>query len=258
MSCINSMPLKKKIYAGTSGWVYKDWGERFYPKNLNEDHLTYFSKEFKTVEINSSFYHLPTVRTFGIWKNNSSKNFIFSVKINQYITHRKRLILDEGSKRYLRIFLKNAQKLERKLAVILIQLPPNFKKNTERLESFFEFYRRQIDKLKYRPLTAIEFRHESWFNDEAYKILEKYKIALVISSAPEYRREVFTTDFVYIRMHGSEKHYAKYLNKDLEKLKNEIGNYPKNIKKIFVYFNNDYSAYAIENARYLKALFEHK
>lgn len=250
------MNIKRKIFIGSSGWMYKDWGKRFYPKDLKEDHLTYLSKEFKTVEINSSFYRMPNEKTFEQWRKKSNQKFIFSVKLNRYITHRKRLIMDEESKNYLQAFLKNTQKLEKKLEVILIQLPPSFKKNSERLNDFLIFYVGLIKALKYKSLSAIEFRHDSWFDNETYALLKKYKIGFVISSTPEFRREIFTSSFCYIRMHGGEEHKCNYLKKDLDKLKKEIDSFPSEIKKVFVYFNNDYSAFAIDNARYLADLFE--
>lgn len=245
---------KRKIFIGTSGWMYKDWGKRFYPAGLKEEPLEFFSREFKTVEINFSFYHLPKAETFSKWRRESSRDFIFSVKLGQYLTHRKRLILDADSRPYLDLFLKNLQELEKKLAVILIQLPPSFRKNIERLDHFLAYFESKIKKLKFKTRAAVEFRHESWFVDEIYDVLKKYKTALVIASTPEFRREVFTADFAYIRMHGSEKHDQNYLERDLRHLKKEINGYPARVKKVFIYFNNDYSAYAIENARLLASI----
>lgn len=86
---------KRKIFIGTSGWMYKHWGEKFYPKNLKRDFLKFYANEFKTVEINSSFYRMPAEKTFLKWKKEVPKNFVFAVKLNRYITHRKRLMLDE-------------------------------------------------------------------------------------------------------------------------------------------------------------------
>ncbi len=250
------MKNKREIFIGTSGWMYKHWGQRFYPENLKEDCLTFFSREFDTVEINSSFYRMPTYHTFEMWREKSSSKFIFSVKLNQYLTHRKRLIIDEESQAYLKEFLVRAQELERKLAAILIQLPPSFKKNLPRLNIFLKTVNDIILNLEFKPKLAMEFRHQSWFEEEVYEELRSQKVSLVISSTPELRKDIVTADFVYIRMHGGEKHESKYLKKDLKKLKEEIELFPRNVKNIFVYFNNDYSAYAIENVRYLISLFE--
>ncbi|EKE18822.1 MAG: hypothetical protein ACD_9C00221G0003 [uncultured bacterium] len=247
---------KRKIFIGTSGWMYKHWGERFYPKDLKKEFLDFYAKEFKTVEINSSFYRMPSAKTFLQWKKQTPNNFVFAVKLNHYITHQKRLVLDEKSESFLIAFLQNAQELEKKFSTILIQLPPSFKRNDLRLENFLKFYLQEMKKLKFRPLSSVEFRHDSWHDEEVYKILRKYKIALVITSAPEITSETFTANFVYIRMHGNEQHSSEYKNKELIELKKRIENYPEKIKTIFIYFNNDYSAYAIENARFLISLFD--
>ncbi len=249
---------RKEINIGTSGWMYKHWSEKFYPKNIKENNLAYYSREFRTVEINSSFYRMPHAEVFSAWRKNSSANFIFSVKMNGYITHRKRLILDSKSRPFLKLFLDNIQKLEEKLAVVLIQLPPNFKKNAERLEDFLIFYNEVIEKSKWKPASAIEFRDSSWLEEEIYQILKKHKIAFVISDKPDILRNVFTADFIYIRKHGSLQNQGKYSKKEIEGLKEDIGRFPKNIKKVFVYFNNDFQGFAVENARYLKSLFERK
>lgn len=235
--------------------MYKHWGERFYPKDLKKNFLDYYAKEFITVEINSSFYHMPSEHTFEVWKKSTPPNFIFALKLNRYLTHRKRLILDSESESFLIAFLKNSQALERKLGVILIQLPPSFKSNKERLQTFLKSYSQQNKKLKLEPLTAIEFRHDSWLEEEVFSMLKKYGVSLVIAGTPQIGNEFFTADFVYIRMHGDAQHQSNYKNKELAELKNKIDAYPKRIKKIFIYFNNDYSAYAIDNARFLMKKF---
>jgi uncharacterized protein YecE (DUF72 family) len=236
--------------------MYKHWGERFYPKDLKKGHLEFYAKEFETVEINSSFYRMPSEHAMETWRDSVPRSFVFAVKMNQYITHRKRLILDDESKRYLKTFMSRCQLLEGKLGPILIQLPPSFKDNYDRLNDFFKHYKTLTDKLKFKPKSAIEFRHESWFTKQTYDLLTDYGIALVLLDNLE--KQFFSTDFAYVRMHGNKKHESEYLEKQLKEFKAETNVFPKKVKKIFVYFNNDYSAYAIENARFLKVLVESK
>src|SRR4051812_17258763 len=111
----------KKIYIGTSGWRYKDWGVTFYPATLKDGHLSYLAKEFNTVEVNTSFYHLPLKKTFQKWSEETPDHFVFSVKLSRYITHQKKL---EGIREPLLKFFRNAKGMGSKLSVILIQLPP--------------------------------------------------------------------------------------------------------------------------------------
>lgn len=243
--------MERKIFIGTSGWMYKHWGKRFYPADLKKDFLPFYSQEFKTVEINSSFYRMPRKSSFESWKKSTPRNFVFALKLNRYLTHRKRLILDEESKSFLIEFLSRSQGLEKKLAVILIQLPPSFKANIERLKRFLDSYSEALKELKFRPLSAIEFRHDSWLNDDVFKILKKYKVSLVLAGTPQIGSGIVTAGFSYIRMHGDAQHKSNYQNKELTELSKKINKFPSKIKKVFIYFNNDYSAYAIDNARFL-------
>lgn len=124
------------------------------------------------------------------------------------------------------------------------------------MELFLNFYTEQTKKLEFKPKSAIEFRHTSWSDEKVFAILKKFKIAMVITSSPKISEEIFTTNFTYIRMHGNAEHNSDYKNKELIELKKKIDAYPEKIKNIFIYFNNDYSAYAIDNAKFLIKLFE--
>lgn len=232
------------IHIGTSGWSYKHWAGRFYPEGIKKNKwLSHYSKEFDSVEINSSFYHLPGEKTFINWKKNTVKNFIFSVKACRYITHIKRLA--DCQEPLERLF--NASKgLGEKLGIFLFQLPPNLKKDKSKLKNFLELL---PENYRY----AFEFRNKSWFTEEIYALLENSGCAVVISSSPEFPyAEKITTDICYIRMHGHDALYNScYPEKELEKVAILIKkNLNKNIEN-YVYFNNDVKAYAIYNARVL-------
>lgn len=235
-----------KAYIGTSGWQYKHWREIFYPKDLPiSKWLSFYSQNFQTVEVNSSFYGLPKTSTFIKWKKETPKDFIFSIKGNQYISHIKRLY---NCRDAVNIFFNNLQIIG-KGHLILWQLPPNLKKDINKLNDF----------LRLLPNTfryAIEFRHASWIDNEIFQILNKYNVAVVWQDWHKWpmTRKV-TADFVYIRFHGKDNLYASnYLNEELKKWSKIIENQIKKKKDVFVYFNNDACGYAVQNALFEKKL----
>lgn len=237
-----------KIYIGTSGWIYSHWTGKFYPPGLpSKDKLKYFSQHFKTTEINYSFYHLPRASTYQNWYNQTPKDFLFAVKASRFITHVKRL---KGVKKAWQQFLENALNLKDKLGPILFQLPPSFKadaENIKRLEDFLKLITKN-HKLKY----VFEFRHKTWCELRIYNLLKKYNIAWVIADSPRYPKvEVITSHFVYVRMHGpSQLFNSKYNSKQLGLLAKKIKQWSKR-RDVYVYFNNDFEGYAIENAKTL-------
>ncbi|OGY22583.1 MAG: hypothetical protein A2126_00400 [Candidatus Woykebacteria bacterium GWB1_45_5] len=125
-----------KAFIGTSGWVYDDWWGRFYPPNLKpEERLEHYAKSFDTVELNASFYHLPRKKTFENWAKKTPREFVFAVKISKYITQNLKL---KNALAPTKLFLQEASGLGNKLSVVLVQLPPNFGANKERLENFLK------------------------------------------------------------------------------------------------------------------------
>ncbi len=242
-----------KLYIGTSGWIYPHWDAVFYPLNLpSKGKLKYFSKYFKTTEINYSFYHLPSRTTFERWYQETPPDFVFSLKASRYLTHIKRL---KGIKKAWSSFLKNALFLKEKLGPVLFQLPPSFKNNQEnfkRLNEFlkFIFTKKSRQKLKF----CFEFRHQSWCQEKIYQLLKKYKMAWVIADSPAWpKAEKVTAPFVYFRMHGSKILFSSnYTNKELKTLAQKIKNYLKRNLEVYIYFNNDSQGFAVKNAKELK------
>lgn len=236
-----------KIYIGTSGWSYNHWAGKFYPEDLSKvKWLSYYAEHFDTVEINSSFYHLPKPQTFRNWAKNTPDNFLFVVKASRYITHIKRL---KDSSESFENLLSSAKELGSKLGPFLFQLPPKMDKDTDRL---IDFLKNLPDNYKY----AFEFRDESWFCDEVYNILDDYGCAIVISSSPRFPyHEKITGGFCYIRMHGGKELYSSnYSEGELKKIARMIKqNRSKDIDS-YVYFNNDIHGYAVDNAKTLRKL----
>ncbi|MBP8612768.1 MAG: DUF72 domain-containing protein [Candidatus Atribacteria bacterium] len=237
----------QKNFIGTSGYYYPGWIGKFYPEGMkSSEFLNYYQDYFDTVELNSTFYHMPKKTTMKTMKRKLKPDFVVSVKMNRTITHLKRLKNVENE---LRMFFDSVSELVTNLGVILVQLPPSLKLNLEILNNFLTLLPNQF---KY----AIEFRHKSWLDESVFTLLRDYNVAFVISHGDDYpflRRE--TANFSYIRLHGPDELYASlYSESEL----NEWAEYIKSINEkgveAFVYFNNDFYGYAIVNATSLKNL----
>lgn len=250
-------PVKKyrkalaSIYIGTSGWSYDHWKDNFYPQKLkNAQWLNFYSENFLTVEINSTFYRMPRESTVDNWFKQVPENFLFSVKASQYITHRKRLHDCQDSVEY---FYKMISHLESKMGPILFQLPPSFKINAERLNEF-------IGLLDKKSKITFEFRHPSWFCDEIYEILNKNNIALCITDLNgQLSPEEITGDFTYIRLHGPQKAYqGSYNTAEIKNWKKKIEKWTSKNISVFCYFDNDEKGHAIADAKSLQTFFKSK
>src|SRR6266481_800124 len=161
-----------KLHVGTSGYSYKEWKGNFYPEDLPaKEMLSYYSRRLPAVEINNTFYRLPQASMIENWKAQVPENFRFSIKATQRITHIKRLHNCGEETKYL---LETAALLEERLGVVLFQLPPNAKKDAERLKAF-------VALLPNETRAAFEFRHESWLDDEIREVLQARDCALVVS-----------------------------------------------------------------------------
>lgn len=236
---------KNKIYIGSSGFYYEHWKNRFYPQNIKtKDFFAYYQKHLSTVEINNTFYKLPSKKVILHWENEANKDFIFSLKASRYITHIKRL---KESKKHLSLFLNRIKHLKPHLGPILFQIPPNWHLDIKRLEGFLK----ALDE-NYRY--AFEFRDRSWLVKEVFSLLKKHKVAFCIYDLKGFQTPIeITTNFVYIRLHGPKKAYSgSYSKIALQKWAKIIKNFQKNKLDVFCYFNNDENAYAIKNALVLK------
>ena len=236
-----------RIHIGTSGWHYAHWRGPFYPKEMPlEEFLNYYIRHFRTVEINNSFYQLPRIETFEMWRRTVPQSFVFAVKGSRYITHMKKLKDPEKS---VSIFLERVRILKEKLGPILFQLPPRWKLNPERLESFLEALPKEF---RY----AFEFRDSSWFRDETLEILSKHGAAFCIYDLAGFQspKEV-TSDLIYIRLHGpGDRYQGKYPPQTLAGWAGVFAAWAKKKKEIFCYFDNDQAGYAAQDALSLQGL----
>lgn len=252
---------KGDIRIGTSGWSYK-WKD-FYPADIQKkDYLKYFSFRFNTAEVNYSFYQLPDPGIYEKWAGETREDFRFTLKLSRYITHIKRL---KEVKEYLRNFLKNAASLKEKRGPILVQLPPNFKLNTERLEHFLKSAKELDDETGMKTPTryAFEFRHGSWFEEgeerrKAVEILSSYNACFVFGHSSKYpypSDEPLTADFVYFRFHGPGEFAAsEYGSEKLSPFADRMLKLKKQGHDVYVYFNNDVNGYATRDAHRLMGL----
>lgn len=243
----------KEIYIGTSGYNYNHWRDGvFYPESLPQNkYLEYYCTKFSTVELNVTFYHLPSIKAFEGWARKTPADFNFVVKGNRFITHVKRL---KDARAPLKNFLENLAPLRKKTSCILWQLPPSFKADTERLGNFI----RDLERLKFTKSLrhAFEFRHESWFREDIYKTLKDNNLCLCIAEAPNVpHTEVLTSDFIYIRFHGSiDRYSSNYSSKELREVAAKAKKWLQSRGALYAFFNNDAHGYAPKNAVSFKKL----
>ena len=245
------------LYIGTSGWHYNHWLGLFYPpevKGYNE--LKFHAEHFNTVENNSAFYRVAQESTYKTWDRMTPENYKFSMKLNKLITHEVRLELTAEVKERISYILNATQILKDKLGAIVIQLPPSFKYDLPKLDKFLKYFSGQVRAQTYKFDIAIEFRNKYWLIEEVYRVLRKYNVALVAGQSLRYpeAREI-TADFTYIRMHGPEKLFAsKYTDAQLKEWVDYIKKISAKVSRVYVYFNNDFNGYALDDAKRLSKL----
>jgi uncharacterized protein YecE (DUF72 family) len=184
------------IWFGTSGFSYKEWKPRFYPDGLpDKQFLQYYSRKLNSVEIDYTFYRMPSAKTIDAWRNGTPRHFKFTLKASQQITHRQRLNVPSEALDY---FVNVVPGLEDRLGMVLFQLPPFFKCDAQKLEAFLSVLPRGVP-------AAFEFRHESWFTDEVYRLLRHHNVALCIHDADDHTTPMeITAAFTYVRLRRSE------------------------------------------------------
>jgi len=233
-----------KVLIGTSGWHYKHWLGVFYPpRTTGRQMFEFYARYFNTVEINNSFYRLPSATTFDTWRESSPEGFCYAVKASRFITHMKKLKDPESSSSK---FFLVADRLRKKLGPILFQLPPRWKVNVERFSEFLTVLPRGH---KY----VIEFRDESWFVKPVFELMRKHNVAFCIHDFADMKvPNEITADFSYIRFHGptSAKYFGSYSDADLREWARRIERCE--VSAVYAYFNNDPGGEAVKNALALK------
>ena len=237
-----------RLAIGCSGFSYDHWQGTFYPAPLpRRQWLAHYATVFSSVELNVTFYRLPRSATFEKWRRETPDGFLFAVKRSRYITHVTRLMEPEEP---LERFFAAARNLGGKLGVVLWQFPPRFAADAGRLSRFLRVLSRHFHR------NALEFRDESWLNDDVVALCREHNTALCMADWPEFLGELpLTADFVYLRRHGRNGDYATcYSREELARDARRIRGYLAGGRDLFIYFNNDARGYAAENARELGGL----
>ena len=236
---------------GCSGWNYDSWRHSvFYPERCPPRRwLQFYARHFDSVEVNASFYRLPTVKAVQGWVDQTPDDFVFAVKMSRYVTHVKRLRDLPPS---IELFYSRIAPLVEsgKLGPMLWQLPPTFRRDDARLAEALA--------LLPEGEHAFEFRHGSWFVPEVTELLRAHRVALVIADRPEihsFQSHELTADWTFIRFHwGSRGRRGNYSETELREWAERIRSW--SVTRSYIYFNNDWEGFAPRNADQLRRLLE--
>ena len=235
------------VHIGTSGWHYKHWVGPFYPAKLPASRmLEHYARQFDTVELNNTFYRLPLETGLATWRTTSPPKFCFAAKGSRFITHMKKLKDPELA--ISRCF-ERIDRLRPKLGPIVFQLPPFWDVDTGRLEAF-------LRALPKRHRYAFELRNPTWHTEEVYRLLGKHNAAFCIFEIAGFRSaNLITADFTYVRLHGPGGAYqGSYPEEVLRDWAGRIEGWGKELKGVYLYFDNDQQGFAVENALTLKRM----
>ncbi len=235
------------IHIGTSGFHYKHWRGPFYPEKLPASKwLDFYAQHFDTVELNNTFYRLPLETGLNSWREATPKGFCFAVKGSRFLTHMKKL---KDPVAGVEKFFERVDLLGTKLGPILFQLPPWWEVDIERLDEFLAVLPRGH---RY----AFELRNQTWHTQDVYRVLRRHNAAFCIYEiAGFYSGIEITANFTYVRLHGPGGAYqGSYAGETLEQWAARIRNWQNELRAVYIYFDNDQAAYAVENARTLKQL----
>jgi uncharacterized protein YecE (DUF72 family) len=216
-----------KFWIGTSGFQYAEWKGNFYPEDLPASKmLPFYAERFSTTEINYTFHRIPAPKTIDNWKMLSPEKFRFALKAPQKITHWSKL---HDCTDTLEYFCKVVTGLDERLGPVLFQLPPNFKKETDVFSSFL----RELPSIR----AAFEFRHESWFDEEIFELLQSRNIALCLADTDTIvTPKVITADYGYLRLRRED-----YDQSDVERWAKFVREQKSNWQDAFVYFKHEES-----------------
>ncbi|NLO05104.1 MAG: DUF72 domain-containing protein [candidate division WS1 bacterium] len=229
-----------KFLAGTSGYQYDHWSGVFYPEDLpSSEWFEYYAERFSTVEINNTFYGLPDTEVFADWRRRAPEGFTYILKYSRYGSHLKKLKDPEG---HVATFIERSRPLHDLMGPILVQLPPNWSADPDRLRAFLD-----VAPPEFR--WALEVRDPAWLQEPIYDILRDHNSALVIHDMIEDHPEVLTADWVYLRYHGGPRGRYTYQRMAAEAAK--VREHLAAGRDVYAFFNNDAHGWALENARQL-------
>lgn len=234
-----------RFVLGTSGFQYDHWRGDFYPEDLPRSQwFSHYSREFSAVEINNTFYGLPSEGSFERWREQAPEDFTYALKFSRFGSHMKYLKDPEDTQSN---FLGRARRLDEHLGPILVQLPPGWSPDPGRLDRFLEEAATDVR-------WAVEVRNSGWLRDDIFRILDEHDAALCIHDLIDDHPRVLTSDWTYLRYHGPEKYSGSY---PTEVLQGEAGWISARLQEgvdVFAFFNNDEDGMAPRNARELGAM----
>ncbi len=235
---------------GCSGWMYKDWAGRVYPEGEPPRRwFGHYAARFDTVELNTTFYRLPSESTADAWGRQAPPGFVYALKLGAFGSHRMKL---RDAESWLPNHLDRVCRLGPSLGPNLVQLPPRWKRNVERLE---EFLLAAPESLRW----AVELREPSWLHDDVFETLRRHGAALCLHDLLPDHPWVLTTDWTYVRFHGPDalhrKYWGRYTGRRLRRPAERLGEWLAAGCDVYAYFNNDYEGNAVLDAKWLaKAL----
>jgi uncharacterized protein YecE (DUF72 family) len=249
----SSVAPRGKAYVGCSGWSYAHWRGTVYDGSLRpKDWFSDYARRFLTVEVNNTFYRLPEPATFEAWRGQAPAGFVYALKLNQYGTHRRRLREPEV---WLGNFVERAVLLGPTLGPTLVQLPPRWGRDTDRLGSFLEV----ATAGRFGPPTlrwAVEFRDPSWLHADTYRLLREYKVALCVHDLLPDHPWLMTSNWAYCRFHGPsalrQKYSGDYGPERLAKPARTLSQWMDDGCDVYAYFNNDEGGAAVRDAAWLR------
>lgn len=236
-----------KWHIGCSGFLYREWKEHFYPDKLPQRlWFEHYASVFDTLELNVTFYRFPQLKSLQKWYDTSPAHFSFSLKVPRLITHYKQMKDCEG---LLDDFYSTVEEgLKEKLGCVLFQFPPKFIYTEERLQLIIKNMRPGIR-------NVVELRDKSWWGKKIFNILKEHNIifsGISHPTLPDHQEPLFNNEVAYYRFHGIPKlFYSAYSDADLKAVADEILK-KKELKEVFVYFNNTATPAAIKNALWLR------
>ncbi len=231
--------------------MYRDWRGVVYPENLPQRAwFGAYAAQFDTVEINNTFYRLPPITTVDQWRDQAPPGFVYALKLGAFGSHRMKL---RDATSWLPNHLDRAARLGAALGPTLVQLPPRWRRNAERLDEF----------LTAAPRTmrwAVEARDPTWLHDEVYEVLERHGAALCLHDLLEHHPWIRTTDWTYVRFHGpnarEEKYVGRYGGRRLWRAADRLRAWVDEGSDVYAYFNNDFGGAAVADAQWFKERLE--
>jgi uncharacterized protein YecE (DUF72 family) len=235
-----------RAFVGCSGWTYADWRGVVYPADVPQKRwFEHYAAMFDTVEINNTFYRLPAPSTADLWAAQAPPGFVYAVKLGGFGSHRMKL-RDAAS--WLPNHLDRVRRLGPAMGPTLVQLPPRWRRNVERLDEFLSVAPSDIR-------WAIELREPSWLHEDVFSTLKRHGAALCIHDMLADHPWELTTDWTYVRFHGPDavhaKYQGRYTGRRLRPVAERMHRWLADDVDVYAYFNNDYNGFAVKDAAWL-------